>query len=195
MAYVPSEYAIVSWGMIVGEEPLVMPAATAWKLLSPSNSYKLIVNPESPLFMSLPDDSPRGPVCLKFDWRSTNNDGSFYVSPRGYGAVVRKIPFSGCKLEVTIVDGVGDNVMDVVCHTMTGEMLFHRNFQSGERVTARLLNQYVKYSLVDENRASHNSVFTLHWDRDLPAMNSNTVLWRPTKRRREQAAGQEARSE
>lgn len=195
MAYVPSEYGIVSWGMIVGEEPLVMPAATAWRLLSPSNSYKMIVNPESPLFLSLPDDAAHGPVCLKFDWRSSNNDGSLYVSHRGYGAVVRKVPFSGCKLEVTVVDGILDNVVDVVCHTMTGEMLFHRNFQPGERVTAGLLNRYVEYSLVDESRASQNSVFFLHWDRDLPVISSNTLLWRPTRRRRLDAAGQGARSE
>ena len=195
MAYVQSEFGIVSWGMIVGTEPLVMPAATAWRPLTPSNSYKLIVNPESALFLTLPDDAAHGPVCLKFEWRSTSNDASLYVSPRGYGAVVRKIPFSSCKLEVTVVEGVVDNVVDVACYMMTGEMLFHRNFNPGERVTASLLNRYVKYTLVDENRASHNSIFYLHWDRDLPAMNPNTLLWRPTRRRRRDAAGQGARSE
>lgn len=188
------EYSFVSHSMALGETPLIMPQARQWNLLSATNSFKVLVTPTSPIFLTF-DDGARA----KFEFDRINNDGvSIYVSPRGYGAVVRCIPYLHCKLKVEVRLMTGrapiSDWVEVSCQTETGESLFHESFKPKERVTASQLNRKVKYQLVAEDRATDNSIFSLHWNFDSPCLKPASLIWRPPRRvafRRPAAAGQE----
>jgi hypothetical protein len=194
-AHMDMEYCFVSHSMALGEMPLIMPHAQThqWNLLSPTNSYKVLVNQSSPIFLtSFADGEP--PQWAKFEFRETNNDGvSIYVSPRGYGAVLRRIPYRNCKLKVEVRRKAPPrNWIEVSCQTETGESLFHKIFKPQERVTASQLNRKVKSRLVSEDRATDNSIFSLHWNFDSPCLKPGSLIWRPPRRvalRRPAAAG------
>jgi hypothetical protein len=194
-AHMDMEYCFVSHSMALGEMPLIMPHAQThqWNLLSPTNSYKVLVNQSSPIFLtSFADGEP--PQWAKFEFRETNNDGvSIYVSPRGYGAVLRRIPYRNCKLKVEVRRKAPPrNWIEVSCQTETGESLFHQIFKTQEHVTASQLNRKVKSRLVSEDRATDNSIFSLHWNFDSPCLKPGSLIWRPPRRvalRRPAAAG------
>ena len=181
------EYSFVQHSMALGEIALIMPHAQThqWNLLSPSNSFKVLVNQRSPIVLTFNDGA--APQWAKFEFCETNNDGaSIYVSPRGYGAVLRRIPYRNCKLKVEVRrmtrKAPPSDCIEVSCQTETGETLFRKIFKPQERVTASQLNQEVKSSLVSEDRASDNSIFSLHWNFDSPCLKPGSLIWRPPRR-------------
>ena len=179
------EYRFVSHSMALGEMPLIIPQTHQWILLSPSNSYKVLVDPTSPITLTFEDGAT--PSKAKFEFRETNNDGvSIYVSRRGYGAVVRRIPYCNCKLKVEarLCSGTlpPSDWLEVSCKTETGESLFFQVFYPQERVTASQLKQKVKDSLVSRGRASDNSIFSLHWNFDSPCLKPRSLIWHAPRR-------------
>ena len=112
-----------------------------------------------------------------------------YESPRGFAAALREVPFRGCQLECHVMLGPED--AQVLCYKADGALMFVKDYSLSDRLTSATLNREVKYSLFQANRASHNSVFSLHWAIGGPRINPRTLMWTPRRPvvRRRPAAG------
>lgn len=167
-----------------------MPEAHKWILLEANNHQKIALNPDSAITLTLEDSAYLS--RSKF-WPDRAIDAlgvRLYESKRGFAAVVRRVPFRGCQLECRVMVGLED--VEVMCHTEQGDLLFARSYPRRDKLTSAELNRSVKYSMFDDNRATHNSVFSLHWTIGGPRIHPRTLMWTPRRRvvrRRPAAAG------
>ena len=162
-----------------------MPEAHKWILLSANNHQKIALNPDSAIHLSLEDGAhiPRSKFYLKHVVEVLGV--KLYESPPGCAAALREVPFHGCQLECHVTLGPED--AEVLCYKADGALMFVKDYPLSDRLTSATLNREVKYSLFQANRASHNSVFSLHWssnqsphfDVDSPPSSGST----PTSRR------------
>ena len=188
MAFIALEYAFIPTAVIRMEETFVMPEAHKWILLGANNHQLIAMNPDSAIVLSLEDGAQlaRSKFFLN---RSIDVLGvKLYESPRGYAVALRQVPFRGCQLECHVMLGPED--AQVLCYKADGALMFVRHYPLSDRLSSSTLNREVKYSLVEADRASHNSVFSLHWTIGGPRINPRTLMWTPRRlARRRPAAG------
>jgi hypothetical protein len=189
MAFIAFEYAFIPTAVIRMEEAFVMPEAHKWVLLSANNHQMIALNPDSAIVLSLEDGAqiPRAKFYLK---RAIDVLGlKLYESPRGFAAALRQVPFRGCQLECHVMLGPED--AEVFCYKADGALMYVKQYSRSDRLTSATLNRQVKYSLMEANRASHNSVFSLHWTIGGPRINPSKLMWTPRRPvvRRRPAAG------
>lgn len=184
MDFTSLEYCVIGYSVALGEGPLQMPRGCDWVLLNSTMVHRIRVDPLSKIFLAIPDHHPaRRHEWSKFEFRQTTNDGiSLYVSHNGYGALVRPVPFRGCKVVVGL-KVEADVVQIERRHPQTGNLLYLASFPPDQRLTSSHLNRMFKYALVDRDEASHNSVFSLHWSPDGPRIPSNKLMWKPSQQR------------
>lgn len=171
------EYSFVDAAMVAGEVPLVMPHSRSFELLGPCNCHKLIVDGSSPIFLALGENAQMLSFT-KFFLQSVDNNGiRLYLSPRGFGAVVRPVPLRDCSLVVHV--DIGTEGVEINAITENGAVVFRRVYELDCRLTTSALNREIKYYLVATDQASHNSTLILHRDFGAPRMPSNSLVFRP----------------
>ena len=177
MDFLELEYAFVDVAMVTGEVPLVMPASHMFVILGPCNFQKLILDGNSPIFLRLGENMVQMSYT-KFLLQSVDIDGNrLYMSPRGFGAVVRPVPLRDCTLGVNV--DIGTEGVEVTASHENGAVRFVRVYDLDFRLTTAALNRQIKDYLVSADQASPNSILRLHRDFGSPRMPPGAFVFRP----------------